>query len=256
MQNVFKEDSAKSDIPTNPGQQYYLQKYEKAWLGKRSASRNLSPANRGRKRAKTNMELCLESYPLLERYSKSRPDLSKVASRNMGSVSLKAAVKGAGYKVKEPAPAEEPVAPANEYGEEDELIQLEQIQETQDLANFDFVARKKNRREFLLNFFKQQSHPEPTGLTDDDDDQSVRPTECKPSSEEIQSTGKKIGEMFSAFCYQMQHGGGGRGFRANDKGFGGGRQSASGYSNEHTEESGYTAGQPEYVYMQQRYRGQ
>jgi len=76
--SLFEQSEEKKNIRRNPGQNFYLAKYQKAWLGKRAASGSpsLVDHSRGRKRAKTNMEICLAAHPHLERFSKARPDIS------------------------------------------------------------------------------------------------------------------------------------------------------------------------------------
>ena len=71
QRNVFdekdKEDFA-SPLVTLKGQECYLVKYNKSWLGKRE--RNPSKNNPGRKRVKfSNLEHCLETHPHLQRFA-------------------------------------------------------------------------------------------------------------------------------------------------------------------------------------------
>jgi len=52
--------------------------------------------------------------------------------------------------------------------EETDIIQQEQMNEISDLAAYDFVARKKGRREFLLNYFNSQDKLAPGYSSDED----------------------------------------------------------------------------------------
>jgi len=68
MKNVFdeKQDDFTKSIDPNKGQSFYVEKYNKIWLGKRKREKSDSES-RGRKRVKfSNFELCLESHPHLE----------------------------------------------------------------------------------------------------------------------------------------------------------------------------------------------
>ena len=60
-----------------------------------------------------------------------------------------------------------------------------------DLAAFDFVARKKGRREFLLNYLNSS---EGNAAAQSSDDESYGAS--KPSKEHIWTQGKRLGEMF------------------------------------------------------------
>jgi hypothetical protein len=69
MKNVFDEklDESNSRIfEVNRGQSFYVEKYNKVWLGKRPRPQN-EEVSKGRKRVKfSNFELCLDANPHLQ----------------------------------------------------------------------------------------------------------------------------------------------------------------------------------------------
>lgn len=74
QRNVFDEkdqEDYSSPLVTLKGQECYLVKYNKSWLGKRE--RSPVKNNAGRKRAKvSNLEVCLEAHPYLQTFAKWR----------------------------------------------------------------------------------------------------------------------------------------------------------------------------------------
>lgn len=67
QKNIFDEaldEDFNSPLVTLKGQKHYLEKYNKAWLGKRARVHEQSAL--GRKRVKfSNFEICMESHPHL-----------------------------------------------------------------------------------------------------------------------------------------------------------------------------------------------
>ena len=74
QRNVFDEkdqEDFSQPLVTLKGQQCYLVKYNKSWLGKRDRSPSKNKA--GRKRVKvSNLEVCLEAHPHLQQFAKWR----------------------------------------------------------------------------------------------------------------------------------------------------------------------------------------
>ena len=91
------------------GQECYLVKYNKSWLGKRE--RSPSKNNAGRKRVKvSNLEVCLEAHPHLQKFAKWRAQtvegsfaykrlMKKVKTLEMNSIVESSAL---GVKVDQP----------------------------------------------------------------------------------------------------------------------------------------------------------
>lgn len=83
--------STKTQHTGQPGQNYYLKKYESSWLGKRStpatgaslSTEGRSRCARGRKRVRTNLEICLAAHPWLQRYAQLRPELDAFTGGNV-----------------------------------------------------------------------------------------------------------------------------------------------------------------------------
>lgn len=136
------------------GQQYYLDKYKRAWLDKRV--KRTGSEGRGRKRAKTNMELCLMSNPQLQKFVQARPDFSKEAVKQTGHIKVRDIATEAGFTVKEKATVPVEQQEPSESHVEDEQIQWSQPNEVQNLASFDFLNRKTLRREFILERLAEQ----------------------------------------------------------------------------------------------------
>jgi len=74
QRNVFDEkdkEDYSQPLVTLKGQECYLVKYNKSWLGKRERSPSKNRA--GRKRVKvSNLEVCLEAHPHLQKFAKWR----------------------------------------------------------------------------------------------------------------------------------------------------------------------------------------
>lgn len=75
MKNVFDEkldESASKIFDLNKGQSFYVEKYNKVWLGKRPRPQN-QEVSKGRKRVKfSNFELCLDANPHLQPHALQR----------------------------------------------------------------------------------------------------------------------------------------------------------------------------------------
>jgi len=120
------------------------------WLGKRNRS-GTGPAEKGRKRAKTNMEICLSAHPLLQRYAQARPQISKKHAKQIGVLDLKQAARTAGFTLAE---SEQSLPVLDQQQQSDSQMEDQQIAEATELASFDFVSRKQRRREFLLDYLQ------------------------------------------------------------------------------------------------------
>lgn len=168
QRNVFDEkdqEDYSSPLVTLKGQECYLVKYNKSWLGKRE--RNPSNNNAGRKRVKfSNLEHCLDTHPQLLRFANWREQAVegslayKRLMKKVKTLDIKSIAESCGVIVKSDQPKVLQNEQSRDSGasrDDDDISSQLQQQEANKVAAYDFVNRnhRRNRREFLLKLNKE-----------------------------------------------------------------------------------------------------